>query len=257
MKKFLVVVFCLAAVNFVFAAENPCDVNLGSHKAVTPVDRPDQKDWWMPRHNAIVDRVKQGNVDIIMIGDSITHGWDGAGKTVWDKYYANRNAVNMGFGGDQTQHVIWRLQNGEIDNINPKLAVVMIGTNNSGGDYTPEQVADGVKAIVCELKTKLPNTKILLLAIFPRATIGLPNDKDGPYNPQWERNDKATKLFAKVADNKTIFYLDINKKFLNKKGELPRDVMPDLLHPNEKGYEIWAKAMEPMIVKLTGEKKKK
>ncbi|OHB53584.1 MAG: hypothetical protein A2Y12_17805 [Planctomycetes bacterium GWF2_42_9] len=258
MKKFLVVVFCLAAVNFVFAAQNPCDVKIGSHKAVTPVDKNDQ-DWWQPRHKAIVERVKQGNVDIIMIGDSITHGWEGAGKPVWDQYYANRNVVNMGFSGDKTEHVIWRLQNGEIENINPKLAIIMIGTNNSGGDYTSEEIADGVKAIVCQVRTKLPNTKILMLAIFPRGDAEQRKDKTkgASLNPQWERNDKASKLFAKVADNKTIFYLNINKKFLNKKGQLPRDVMPDLLHPKEKGYAIWAKAMEPMIVKLTGEKKKK
>jgi beta-glucosidase len=254
MKKILVFVFCLAAVNLAIAAQNPCDVNIGSHRAVTPVDRTDQ-DWWQPRHKAVVERVKQGNADIIMIGDSITHGWEGAGKPVWDKYYANRNAVNMGFSGDKTEQVLWRLENGEIENINPKLAVIMIGTNNSGGDYTSEQIADGVKAIVCKLRTKLPNTKVLILAIFPRAQANV--EGDGKYNPQWQINDNANKIIAKVANNKTIFYLDINKKFLNKKGELPRDIMADLLHPGEKGYEVWAKAMEPMIVKLTGEKKKK
>jgi beta-glucosidase len=258
MKKILVLVLCLAAVNSAFAAVNPCDVKIGSHKAVTPVDRND-RDWWQPRHQAVVERVKQGNVDLLMIGDSITHGWEKSGKPVWDKYYANRNAVNMGFSGDKTEHVIWRLQNGEIENINPKLAVVMIGTNNSAGDYTPEQIADGVKAVVCQLRTKLPNTKILILAIFPRGDSEQRKDKtkDASYNEQWKRNDDAVRIFKKIADNKMIYFLDINKKFLNKKGELPRDVMSDLLHPGEKGYDIWAKAMEPTIVKLMGEKKKK
>jgi lysophospholipase L1-like esterase len=259
MRKILVLVLCLAAANLAFAAQNPCDVNIGSHKAVTPESRSD-KDWWMPRHNAIVERVKQGNVDIIMIGDSITHGWEKSGKPVWDKYYANRNAVNMGFSGDRTEHVIWRLQNGEIDNINPKLAVIMIGTNNSNKDeYTSEQIADGVKAIVCQLRTKLPNTKILMIAIFPRGDAEQRKDKTkgAAYNAQWEKNDKATAIFKQIADNKMIYFLDVNKKFLNKNGELPRDIMADLLHPGEKGYDIWAKAMEPTIVKLTGEKKKK
>jgi beta-glucosidase len=258
MKKILVLVLCLTAVGSAFAAVNPCDVNIGSHKAVTPVDRND-RDWWQPRHQAIVERVKQGNVDLLMIGDSITHGWEKSGKPVWDKYYANRNAVNMGFSGDKTEHVIWRLQNGEIENINPKLAVIMIGTNNSVGDYTPEQIADGVKAIVCQLRTKLPNTKILVLAIFPRGDAEQRKDKTkgASYNAQWKRNDDAVRIFKKIADNKMIYFLDINKKFLNKKGELPRDVMSDLLHPGEKGYDIWAKAMEPTIVKLMGEKKKK
>jgi beta-glucosidase len=256
MKKFLVVVFCLAAVNFVFAAQNPCDVKLGANSAVTPVNRT-TPDWWMPRHQAVLERIKQGNVDILMIGDSITHGWERSGKPVWDKYYANRNAVNMGFSGDKTEHVLWRLEHGEVNNINPKLAVLMIGTNNSGVN-SAEEIADGVKAIVCQLRTRLPNTKILALAIFPRGDAEQRKDKtkDGSLNPQWEKNNKASKLISKIADNKTIYYLDINKKFLNKKNQLPRDVMPDLLHPNQKGYEIWAKAMEPMIVKLTKEKKK-
>jgi len=258
MKKILVLVFCLAAVGSTFAAQNPCDVKIGSHKAVTPVERP-EKDWWMARHQAVIERIKQGNVDLIMLGDSITHGWENAGKATWDKYYADRNAVNMGFSGDKTEHLLWRLQNGEIENINPKLAVIMIGTNNSADDYTPEQIADGVKAIVCQLRTKLPNTKILVLSIFPRGDAEQRKDKNrnASYNPQWKRNDDAVKIFKKIADNKMIYFLDINKKFLNKKGELTRDIMPDLLHPKEKGYDIWAKAMEPTIAKLMGEKQKK
>jgi beta-glucosidase len=240
------------------AKTNLCDVKLGTHKAVTPFSRAD-KDWWMPRHQAIVERVKQGNVDLIMIGDSITHGWEKSGKQMWDKYYAPRNAVNMGFGGDQTQHVIWRLQNGEIENIKPKLAVLMIGTNNSGDpNDSSEQIAEGVKAILCQLRTKLPETKILILAIFPRGDAEQRKDKvtEGTPNALWAKNNNTNKLISKFADNKTIFYLDINKKFLNKKGVLTREIMPDLLHPKGKGYQIWAETMEPTIVKLMGEKKK-
>ena len=261
MKKFLSLSLIIAAIlygSICQAKVNPCDVKVGSHNAVTPVSRTDQ-DWWVPRHQAVVERVKQGNVDLLMIGDSITHVWEITGKQVWDKYYAPRNAVNMGFGGDSTQHVLWRLQNGEIENIKPKLAVIMIGTNNSNGqDFTSEQIADGIKAIVCQLRTKLPETKILILAIFPRADNEQIKDKKSgaATNPQWAKNNKTSKLASKLADNKTIFYLDINKKLLNKKGILTREIMPDLLHPNEKGYQIWAEAMEPTIVKLMGEKKK-
>lgn len=251
MKKFLSFSLIITAIlygSICQAAVNPCDVNIGSHDAVTPVPRPDV-DWWMPRHQFVVDRVRQGNVDLLMIGDSITHGWETSGKYVWDKYYTSRNAVNMGFSGDRTQHVLWRLRNGEIEGIKPKLAVLMIGTNNSNGDdNTARQIADGIKAIVCQLRTKLPETKVLILAIFPRGGV-VPG-------PQVAKNDQASQRVFKIADNKMIFYLDINKKFLNKKGVLTREVMPDLLHPNEKGYQIWAEAMEPMIVKLMGEKKK-
>ncbi len=258
MKKFIAFAIVLSALNVSLAAENPCDVKLGIHSAVTPVERSDE--WWMPRHISVLEKISDRHVDLIMIGDSITHGWEKAGAPVWEKYYANRNAVNMGFSGDETQHVLWRLEHGEVNNINPKLAVLMIGTNNSNGDeYTSEQIADGVKAIVCQLRTRLPNTKILILAIFPRGSAEQRKDranlKDASYNPQWEKNDKANKLIKKIADNKTIYYLDINKKFLNKKGQLPVEIMPDLLHPNKKGYEIWAASMESMIRKLMNEKK--
>ena len=233
----------------------PCDVVLGTHAAVTPAPRP-EKDWWMPRHQAVLDRIAQGNVDLLMIGDSITHGWEKSGKEVWDKYYAPRNAVNLGFGGDRTEHLLWRLQNGEIDNIHPKLAVLMIGTNNSNRDeFTAEQIADGIRSVVCTLRTKLPDTKVLILAIFPRGDAEQRKDKEhgATYNAQWAKNDKASELVAGIADGDMIFFLDINQAFLNEQGELTREIMPDLLHPKEKGYQLWAEAMEPMISELMGE----
>ena len=265
MKKFLSLSLIITAILYgsicqagLYSKANPCDVKIGSHDAVTPVVRAD-KDWWMPRHQAIVERVKQGNVDLLMIGDSITHGWENSGKQMWDKYYAPRNAVNMGFSGDQTQQVLWRLQNGEIENIKPKLAVLMIGTNNTpDSNASVKQIAEGVEAIACQLRTKLPETKILILAIFPRGSYEQRKDKvtEGTPNALWAKNNKINKLISKFADNKMVFFLDINKKFLNKNGVLTREIMPDLLHPNEKGYQIWAETMEPTIVKLMGEKKK-
>ena len=121
------------------------------------------------KHEKINERAKQGDVELLFIGDSITEGWAGRGKEVWDKYYGNRKAMNAGVGGDRTQHVLWRLDNGNVDGIKPKLAVIMIGTNNSNGkDNTAEEIADGIKVIVKEVREKLPETKILLLGIFPR-----------------------------------------------------------------------------------------
>jgi lysophospholipase L1-like esterase len=136
--------------------------------------------------------------------------------------------------------------------------VLMIGTNNSNSkDSTAEQIADGIKAIVCELRNKLPNTKVLVLAIFPRGSAEQRKAKEveAVYNWQWEKNDKASKLVSKIADNKMIYYLNINKAFLNKKGVLTRDIAPDLVHLSEKGYRIWAEAMEPTIVKMMKETK--
>ena len=236
---------------------DPCTVVIGAHTAVTPVPRAPTPEWWMPRHQAVLERVAKGNIDLLMIGDSITHGWENSGKATWDKYYAPRNAANLGFSGDRTEHVLWRLQNGEVDNICPKLVVLMIGTNNSGGDqYTPEQIADGIKAIVCTLRTKLPETKILILAIFPRGDAAQRADKEGGavFNAQWAKNNKASELASKLADGKMIFFKDINEAFLNDQRVLTRDVMPDLLHPKETGYQLWAEAMEPTVAKLMGEK---
>jgi beta-glucosidase len=232
-------------------AVNPCSVEIGAHDAVTPVPR--SHDWWMPRHEAVLNRIEEGNVNLIFIGDSITHGWEGSGKEVWDEYYAPRGAVNMGFGGDRTQHVLWRLENGEIDGISPKLAVIMIGTNNSNGnDNTAEQIADGIKAIVCKLRTDLPDTKVLILSIFPRGSKEQRADKsaDATYNMQWAKNDRASEIASKMADNDMIYYLNINDAFLDDNGTLTREIMPDLLHPKEEGYKRWAQAMEPTIKKL-------
>lgn len=213
------------------------------HSAVSAAHR---HSWWTLRNDAVNERVKQGSVDLLLIGDSITHSWESGGKKYWDKYYAPRNAVNMGFSGDRTQHVLWRLDHGHLEGISPKLAVLMIGTNNSNGnDNTAEEIADGIIAICRKLRTKCPKTKILILAIFPR----------GPEpSAQREKNAKASLLASKKADNKMIYYLDINDKFLTKDGFLTKNIMPDYLHPNEAGYKIWAEAIEPRVAKLMGEK---
>ena len=188
----------------------------------------------------------QGNVDLVFIGDSITHGWEGEGKTLWEKYYGPRNAVNLGFGGDQTQHVLWRLDHGEIDGIAPQAAVLMIGTNNSNGqDYTAEQIADGIIAICGRLRDKLPQTKILILGIFPRG--------EGP-SSQRDKNAQASVLASRIADGKMIHYLDIGKAFLEPDGvTLTKEIMPDLLHLTPRGYQIWAEQIEPTLVLLMDE----
>jgi lysophospholipase L1-like esterase len=201
---------------------------------------------WMDRHESFNKRVKEGNVDLLLIGDSITQGWEGEGKDVWAKYYGKRNAVNLGIGGDRTQHVLWRLDHGNIDGIAPKLAVLMIGTNNSNGnDNTAEEIGAGIEAIVKKLREKLPQTKVLILAVFPR------NDKG---DPRREKNAKASQVAAKMADDKMVYFLDIGDKFLSPDGSLSKEIMPDALHLSPAGYEIWASATEPMVAKLMGER---
>lgn len=214
-------------------------------KSVTPDNRLKEQ-WWATRHEQKLKAPEREGAQVVFIGDSITHGFEGGGKAVWEKYYKDRKALNLGYGGDRTEHVLWRLDNGEVDNLKPKLVVMMIGTNNTGHRKDkPEDIAAGIKAILAKLREKLPNTKVLLLGIFPRSA----NATD----PMRVINDQANELIAKFADNKNVYYLNINKTFLTEKGELTKDIMPDLLHPNPKGYQLWAEATEPMIAKLLGD----
>ncbi len=210
------------------------------HAAVTPAPK---EGGWIKRHESFNERVKQGNADLIFLGDSITQGWEGAGKEAWQKHFASRNAVNLGIGGDRTQHVLWRLDNGNVEGIKPKLAVLMIGTNNSNGkDHTAEEIGDGIKAIVTKLRMKLPDTKVLILAIFPRGPMP---------NAQREKNAQASQIASKLADDKMVYFLDIGPKFLTADGVLEKDIMPDFLHLSPKGYTIWAEAIDDQVQKLT------
>lgn len=213
------------------------------HDAIKPVPR---SGGWMKRHESFNKRAAMGDADLVFIGDSITQGWEGRGKNVWKKFYGDRKAVNLGIGGDRTQHVIWRLDNGNLYNIKPKAAVIMIGTNNSGSN-TPEQIAEGVTVIVNQLRKKTPDTKILLLAVFPRG----PNKDD----KRRQVNEKTNAIFSKLDDGKHVHYLDIGKKFLEEGGTLTKEIMPDLLHLSEKGYTIWAESIEEKLASLLAEKK--
>lgn len=211
------------------------------HSAIKPEPRAGN---WMQRHESFNARVKQGNVDLIFLGDSITQGWEGAGVEIWEKHYAPRKAVNLGIGGDRTQHVLWRLDNGNVEGIQPKLAVLMIGTNNSGMN-TSAEIADGITAIVKKLREKLPQTKILILGVFPRGA-----DKT---DARRLVNQGANAIVEKLADGEHVFYLDIGKAFLADDETLSKDIMPDLLHLSPKGYQIWAESIEEQVAKLMGE----
>ena len=222
-------------------------------EAIMPAaqDREWAKNWWLPRHEAKLKRITEGDVALLMIGDSITHGWEGrpknpkdpkGGKEVWDRYYGHRKAVNLGFGGDRTQNVLWRLQHGELDRIAPKLAVIMIGTNNTNRLDPAKHTALGIKHIIREIQTRVPETKILLLAIFPRGA--------GPDDAKRQRNNEVNGIISGYADNESVFFLNINEQFLDDERTLLIEAMPDLLHPNQNGYQIWAEAMEPRVAEL-------
>jgi lysophospholipase L1-like esterase len=209
------------------------------NSATTPAPRDPN---WVKRHEGFVEIAKKGGVDLLFLGDSITDGWRSGGKDVWEKNYGPLKAANFGIGGDQTQHVLWRLENGELDGIKPKLAVLMIGTNNLRGN-TDEEIADGVKATVAELHKRTPETKLLLLGVFPRG--------EKAEDPNRARIKHINSIIAQLDDGgKSVKYLDIGDKFLQPDGTLPKSIMPDGLHPNAKGYEIWVDAIAPTLQEM-------
>lgn len=222
--------------------------------ALTPAPHPGKE----AMHASFNEISKQGKAPLVFLGDSITEGWSKKGKAAWDQYFAPLGAVNFGIGGDRTEHILWRLANGNYDGLKPKLTVLMIGTNNTGHQGRPmaehgganysstaEETAAGVTGIVKVLKEKQPQMKILLLAIFPRG--------ENPDDKMRQQNEKTNELIAKLDDGKSVFFMNINEDFLAADGTLSRDIMPDLLHPNEKGYEIWAKAIEARVKELLAE----
>lgn len=209
-----------------------------ARQPVTPAPR-DEK--WMKRHELINSRALPGQVDLLFIGDSITQGWEGAGKQAWEKFYGSRKAMNAGIGGDRTQHVLWRLDHGNVKGISPKVAVVMIGTNNAAANE-PAETAAGIEAVVRSLREQLPGTKVLLLGVFPRGAT--------PDDPLRKKNAGVNEIVAKLDDGNDVFYLDIGPKFLSADGTLSKEVMPDLLHLSPRGYEIWAEAIEPKLGEL-------
>ena len=209
--------------------------------AMVPV--PQTESWWTARHEDTLARIREGNIGLVLIGDSITQGWAHEGRHIWDAYYGRRHAVNLGFSGDGTEHVLWRLDHGEIEGIAPKLVVLMIGTNNTGARQDPpEETAAGIHAILSTLRTRLPDTKILLLGVFPRSASA-----DEPLR---RINAAINDRLRAYADNQHVFFLDLSPHFLDDQGRLSQDLMPDYVHPSERGYQVWADGMEDVIRKL-------
>jgi lysophospholipase L1-like esterase len=204
--------------------------------SVIPTKR--SEDWWLERHQQKLTELQNIDqpIDILFLGDSITHAWEVEGYEYWQQHFAHPKAFNLGFAGDRTEHLLWRIQNGEIDNLSPKWVVLLIGTNNAGHRLDePEDIAAGIKVILDELKLQLPQSKILIMAIFPRSRNNI--------KPMRKRVDATNKIIQGFADQKQIYWLDINQQFLTEQGVLLESIMPDLLHPNSQQYAIWGKAV--------------
>ncbi len=229
--------------NFLIAAAlTLTSTGFADNSAIVPVSRPSAG--WMQRHESMNQQARERKIDLIYVGDSIVEHFDTQGKEVWEQYYAPRNALNLGIGGDRTEHVLWRLDHGNIDGLAPKLAIVMIGQNN-GGKNTGEEIGAGVVAIVQKLRAKLPNTKILLLGIFQR--------REKP-TPERAVLAQANEIASKLADDKIIFYMDINRIYVQPDGSIPRSLMYDFEHPTPLGHRVWAEAIETKVAELMGDK---
>jgi lysophospholipase L1-like esterase len=212
-----------------------------TNSALVPVSRDARS---LPRQNTVLQRAKDnpGPCDIAFIGDSITQGWEGSGKNVWANYYGKRKCLNFGVGGDRTQHVLWRFENGQLEGIKPKAAVLMIGTNNSNrDDNTEADILQGVQTIVAQLRQRLPDTKLVVVGIFPRGAT---------FSTQRGKILQVNQALAKLVDGKMIHYLDFGSQLIEADGSISKAIMPDALHLSEKGYEIWAQALEPKLKEL-------
>jgi len=227
----------------------------GLVQAENPATIPVPQHGFEARHAEKVSQVSKRNFELLMIGDSITHNFEkDAYQPVWVQYYKPRHAINLGYSGARTENILWNLENGELTGQSPKVAVLMIGTNNADETnypthHTAEQIAGGVKAITGLLRERLPRTKILLLACFPFGEHPDANSRGIVLR-------HASEIFRSLADNKHIFFLDIGHVFLRPDGSMNKLIMPDYLHPNVSGALLWAQAMEPLLSKLMGDERR-
>lgn len=212
---------------------------------------PTEKD--IDRHNEFMLRkdhlIRTGGSQLVLIGDSITDAWrSDPQREILEDYFGQYRPYNIGIGGDQTQNVLWRIEHGELDRIAPKVVVLMIGTNNLGSlaaghePMSPQETAAGITTVIKAIRSKLPDSKILLLGIFPRG-----NRADDPLRIAV---NKTNAIIAQLDDGRSINFLDIGARFLQPDGSLSGNLMPDYLHPNAQGYEVWAAAIESVVQKL-------
>ena len=218
--------------------------SVSSGPAINP--QPRIEEWWFTRHAEKIGLMSKGEFDLLMLGDSITHNFESVGKEVWKKHFEPRKSINLGFGGDRTNHLLWRIEHLPVLKKAPKGAVVLIGTNNiCWGSDKPIQAAHGVKVIAKKLNEIYPDTEILVLGLLPRR-----REMSHPHRKQIvELNSYLPEL---LKDIPKVKYLDIGKHFLDDKGHLSKEMMPDTTHPSEKGHEVWAKAIESDLVRIVG-----
>lgn len=242
--------FGLVSLGFSWAvcvdAQDGPAVSTPKHQSVIPAPR--IAEWWFARQAEKIGLMNKGDIDLLMVGDSITNNFENeqVGLKVWEEYFVPLKAINLGFGGDRTEHVLWRLDHLPVMKVTPKAAVVLIGTNNiCWGSDTPKQAAEGVQAIVRKLKAIYPEMKVLVLGVFPRR-----RNFDHPHRKQiMELNSY---LPERLKDIKGVTFRDIGPAFLDDNGFLSEEMMPDTTHPSEKGHQVWAEAIMPELKQMLG-----
>ena len=225
---------------------------VGARAAENPACKPEARDDWSKATSAQYTQLAQkGQVGpVLFLGDSITQLWSFSkdnrwpgGLEVWNKVFAPLKATNFGIAGDTTGHLLWRVTEGkQLDNIHPKVVVLLIGTNNFRGADTPEQVAEGVKAIVAVIRAKLPESKLILFGVFPRDFKA-----DSPMRAKVKQVNQE---LVKLGDNQAVFYLDMAPKLLSPDGSATADILRDGLHLSPKGYQVWADSLLPVVQAL-------
>ena len=224
----------------------------------TPKLEDDSYDWW-ERHNDVLNVKDSLNPEIVLIGNSITHFWGGKypplkfadgdsrepnGPNSWSSTFENLRVLNLGFGWDRTQNVLWRLDNGELDGLNPKLVIIHIGTNNTSETdnarmNSASEIVEGIEAICIRVRSKIPSAKIVLMQIMPR--------EEKPDHPRRKLINETNQLLKKLADKNNITLLDISSKMLTSDGILTKELTFDYCHPTDAGYQIWGNALRPYI----------
>jgi lysophospholipase L1-like esterase len=212
------------------------------HSPTRPAERLTLK-FWRDRHEKFLDRARRGGVDVLFLGDAITQRWETDGKESWARCFEPLHAANFGINSDRTENVLWRITEGkELEGISPRVAVLLIGTNNVPTKNTPEEIAEGIAAIVKELRRQKPDMQVLVLGLLPRS----PRASDRVRDKIKQVNDRI----AKLEDGKRVHYLDVGDRFLAANGNLSKDIMPDSLHPGARGYQVLAEALLPAIEDL-------
>ena len=224
----------------VFVLATVVGLGLGAEPVVNSAAVPTNRgtDEYHQQLNAVA---KQGGIDLLFVGDSITMGWRGDGRAVWDERFAPLKAANFGLGGDKTEHVLWRLQNGNLEGIAPKVVVLLIGTNNVGR-ITAAELAEGITANVHEIRKRVPAAKVILMGLLPRGET--PDDKHRLQVAE------VNATIAKLDDQENVFFIDLGAKMLRPDGSISTEVMPDLLHLNHAGYVIWADGIKETLAAL-------